>query len=64
MSVDPAARLSWPVFPHNPYADAPETSLNQAVGRLTIPLRTKFVPGGYVKPAEQQVRFKITAGNP
>lgn len=64
MSVDPAARLSWPVFPHNPYADAPETSLDQAVGRLTIPLRTKFVPGGYVKPAEQQVRFKITAGNP
>ncbi len=33
-------RLIWPVYPHNPYADAPETSLNRAVGVAVTPLRS------------------------
>lgn len=33
-----AARLAWPVYPFNPYADAPETALDRAVGALSVPL--------------------------
>jgi hypothetical protein len=58
MRVDPTARLSWPFYPQNPYADSPETSLEQAVGRLTIPLR--FTTGRYIRPAEQEIDFRIT----
>ena len=32
------ARLEWPVYPYNPYADAPETSLEYAVAALSFPL--------------------------
>ena len=32
------ARLTWPVFPFNPYANAPETELRHAVGVLTVPV--------------------------
>jgi hypothetical protein len=38
LSWDGAARFSWPVYPYNPYADGPETSLEYAVGTLTFPL--------------------------
>lgn len=33
--------LTWPVFPFNPYKDAPETSLSNAIGRLSRPLHAK-----------------------
>ena len=32
------AQLAWPVYPYNPYAEGPETSLEYAVGALTFPL--------------------------
>ena len=51
------ARLSWPFYPYNPYADAPETELEQAVGRLTIPLR--FTTGRYIRPDEQEINLRI-----
>jgi len=38
LRVDPAARLTWPVFPFNPYANAPEKGLRRAVGVLTVPV--------------------------
>jgi hypothetical protein len=38
MQVPPDMELTWPVFPYNPYASGPETSLENAVGRLSIPL--------------------------
>lgn len=38
LRVDPAARLTWPVYPFNPYANAPETTLRRAVGVLTVPV--------------------------
>ncbi len=37
--VAPASQLSWPVYPFNPYADGPETSLERAVGALSVPFR-------------------------
>jgi hypothetical protein len=39
LTADAPARLAWPVFPFNPYTNGPETSLERAVGTLTIPLR-------------------------
>ena len=60
MKVDPAARLVWPVYPHNPYADGPETSLEFAVGALSVPLKFKAQPGHYVRPGEQEIAFTVT----
>ena len=59
MKLDPDARLIWPVYPQNPYADAPETNLRYAVGRLTIPLYLKERRGHYVRPNEKQVELEI-----
>jgi hypothetical protein len=60
MKLDPAASLIWPVYPHNPYADAPETQLRYAVGRLTIPLYLKQQSGHYVRPNEKQLELEIS----
>jgi hypothetical protein len=64
MKLDPDARLIWPVFPHNPYADSPETQLRYAVGRLTIPLHLKERSGHYVRPNEKQVELEISVAEP
>jgi hypothetical protein len=42
--TDPAARLRWPVYPFNPYADGPEKSLQRAVGVLSAPVRAGTIP--------------------
>ncbi len=59
LRLDPTARLAWPVYPHHPYTDAPEKSLDHAVGALSVPLRLKAVPGRYVRPAEQEIQFVV-----
>lgn len=56
LRVDSPARLVWPVFPYNPYANAPETSLGLAVGVLTVPIRPQEVGGRFRK---QDVRFVL-----
>ena len=38
MKVDPTARLVWPVYPFNPYGNAPETGVEWAVGALSVEL--------------------------
>ena len=53
------ARLTWPVYPFNPYADGPETSLDHAVGALSVLLQLK--PGRYIRPGEQEIRFALSA---
>ena len=60
LAVDPNARLVWPVYPYNPYADAPEKTLDHAVGALSVPLALKSVSGKYVRPNEQQIGFTLT----
>jgi hypothetical protein len=60
IKVDPSAQLVWPVYPHNPYADGPETSLEYAVGALSVPLILKSQPGRYVRPGEQEIPFTVT----
>jgi hypothetical protein len=59
LKVPASARLAWPLFPHNPYADAPETSLQHAVGALSVPLELKARPGHYVRPGEQEILFTV-----
>ena len=61
MKPGPAASLKWPVYPHNPYADAPEKSLAYAVAALSVPLELKQVPGKYVRPKEQQITVSLEA---
>lgn len=39
LTWDGPVQLDWPVYPYNPYAEGPETTLDAAVGTLTFPLR-------------------------
>ena len=41
LRVPAGVRLEWPVRPYNPYANAPETGLEHAVGALAKPLEPK-----------------------
>ncbi len=59
LHVDPAARLVWPIRPFNPYANAPETTLEHAVAALSVPLHQKSRPGHYVRPNEQEIAYKL-----
>jgi len=51
LKLDQPARLIWPVRPYNPYANAPETGIEHAVGALVTELEGK----------QQMVRFAIEA---
>ena len=59
MSVDPEAHLRWPVFPHQPYLDAPETSLEHAVATLSVRLIGRPTPDSLIRPGEQVISFTI-----
>jgi hypothetical protein len=60
LSVDPAAEIVWPVYPHNPYANGPEKSPTHAVGRLTVPLQLKRQSEDWtVLPGEREVSFVL-----
>jgi len=59
LHVDPAARLTWPVYPYNPYQNAAEKILQHAVGALSVPLHLKAVPGHSVRPHEQEIFFTL-----
>lgn len=59
LTLDPASRLVWPVFPHNPYSNSPETDIKNAVGVVTVPLRLKSQPGRYIRTNEQEIVFAL-----
>lgn len=61
LNIDPTARLVWPVYPHDPYTDSPETDPQHAVGVLSVPLRLKAEAGRSVRPGEQEISFILTA---
>lgn len=61
LKADPAARLVWPVYPYNPYANAPETTLVHAVGVLSVPLVLKEEHGHYIRPHEQEISLTLKA---
>lgn len=60
LRFDPTAQLVWPIYPYNPYASAPETTLDHAVAALSVPLRLKSRPGHFVRPGEQEISFTLT----
>lgn len=60
LKVDPQARLAWPIYPYNPYANAPEKTLEHAVGRLTVPLHLK-AEHGFIRPHQQEISFTLSA---
>jgi hypothetical protein len=55
LHVDGAARLTWPVYPFNPYANGPEKEIGNAVGVLSVPVR----PGD---GGTQEVAFRVKVG--
>lgn len=59
LTVDPTARLVWPVYPHNPYTGEPEKSIEHAVGALSVPLRLKDHPDRYLRVGEQEISFVL-----
>jgi hypothetical protein len=61
LKADPAARLVWPVYPYNPYADAPESTLEHAVGVLSVPLVLKEDHQRFVHPHEQEISLTLEA---
>jgi len=61
LTFDSAASLVWPVYPYNPYAAAQETTLDHAVGALSVPLRLQSRPGHFVRPHEQEIAFVLKA---
>jgi hypothetical protein len=60
LSVDPAAQLAWPVYPHNPYGNGPEKAPKHAVGRIIVPLGLKPQSEDWtVLPGEREVPFVV-----
>ena len=57
LETDATARLTWPVYPHNPYADAPETMPERAVGVVSVPLQLGARDGKYIRPNAQEISF-------
>jgi cephalosporin-C deacetylase-like acetyl esterase len=60
LHVDPSSRLTWPVYPFNPYRDGPETSLAHAVGALSTPLKVKDDPGSQFRAQDIAFRLEIS----
>ena len=60
LKVDPSARLAWPVYPYDPYANAPEKTLEHAVGRLWVPLNLKS-QRGFIRPYQQEILFTLSS---
>ncbi len=59
LKLDPTAKLVWPMYPHNPYSDKPETDIRYAVGALSVPLRLKSQPDRYIRTNEQEIVFGL-----
>ena len=63
MKVDPGARLTWPVYPFNPYRNAPEADLRHAVGALTVPIRVKPPVASTLPWRTQEISFTLEAND-
>jgi hypothetical protein len=63
MKIDAAAWLVWPVYPFNPYSNAPETSLEWAVGALSVDLKPVKPADPNIRHKEQEIDFLLSAGD-
>ena len=61
LTVPPTASLVWPVYPFDPYRNAPETDLKYAVGALTVPVVVSDLPASEVKLnwGRQEIAFTL-----
>lgn len=59
LKTDPAARLVWPVYPFNPYANGPERTLRQAVGRLWVPVELTTKDANDPRLRRQKISFAL-----
>jgi hypothetical protein len=59
LHVDPTARLTWPIYPFNPYRNAPEASLAHAVAALSVPLRFPAQSGRPIRVGAQEIVFTL-----
>jgi hypothetical protein len=59
LRVDPAARLSWPVLPFNPYRNAPETEMRHAIGVLTVPVQVQPPTEGALNWQRGEIAFTL-----
>ncbi|PYU68031.1 MAG: hypothetical protein DMG49_17090 [Acidobacteria bacterium] len=59
LQADSTARLTWPVYPHDPYKDAPETKLEHAVGVVSVPLQLGEKDAPYIRPNAQEISFTL-----
>jgi hypothetical protein len=64
LKVPPAARLVWPVYPFNPYRNAPETELRHAVGVLSVPVQVQPPRDGTLTWRTQTLAFVLEATRP
>jgi hypothetical protein len=60
LKTDSAARLVWPVYPFNPYANGPETSVHNAVATLSVPVVLKVSPRKAIQKHEQEISFTLS----
>lgn len=63
LHLDPTARLVWPVYPFNPYGNAPETNIEWAVGVLTVDLHPVKPADPNIRHKEQIIAFAISIGD-
>ena len=63
MRIDPTARLVWPVYPFNPYGNASETSLEWAVGALSVDLHPSKPADPAIRHRAQEIDFVISVGD-
>ena len=54
LKTDARARLTWPVYPFNPYANGPDTTLENAVATLAVPLAPQA--------SGQEISFMLEVG--
>jgi hypothetical protein len=59
LRVDPAARLTWPVMPFNPYKNAPETEMRHAVGVLSVPVQVHPPKDGALNWRRGEIAFVL-----
>jgi hypothetical protein len=61
LTVDPTARLAWPVLPFNPYRNGPETDLRHAVGVLSVKVAVRPPPEGGLNWRRGEIAFALEA---
>jgi hypothetical protein len=57
--TDGEASLAWPVYPFNPYANAPEKLLEHAVAVLSVPVKLHAGDEDEARVRSQHIRFTV-----